>query len=56
MTVYGSRIICQRLANDSERLTGIQDDSGGILGDDTISHCGEKTSYEHVSDSEYLRR
>jgi hypothetical protein len=37
----------------------IQGDIGGkvnILGDDTIGHCEKKSSYEHVSNSEWLRR
>jgi len=37
----------------------IQGDSGGkasILGADSIGHCDEHSSYEHVSDSEQLLR
>jgi hypothetical protein len=38
-------------------VSKIQGDSGGkinILGGDEIGHCEKKSSYEHVSNSEWL--
>jgi hypothetical protein len=40
-------------------LSCIQGDSGGkiqVLGGDSIGHCEKKSSYEHVSNCEWLPR
>ena len=45
MNVYDSRRVCQRLANDPERLVDLQGDSGGkvsILGGECVCQCGKK--------------